>query len=123
MGGTLRRAAERRTRFDQVRAAAEWIRAHADEPMRVEALASCVGMSATSLHRHFRAITGTSPLAYQRHIRLLAAREQIMRHGHSVTETAFGSGYASASQFSREYKQMFGMAPMQDKPGTRLPVC
>jgi AraC-like DNA-binding protein len=117
MGNTLRRAMPGHARFAQVRAATDWIRAHADEPMRVEALARRVGMSVTSLHRHFRAVTGTSPLAYQRHLRLLAARERIVSNSHSVTAAAFAGGYASASQFSREYTRMFGVAPRRDRAG------
>lgn len=114
MRSTLHMAAKGHRRFDQVRAAAEWIRNHCYEPMRVSDLASRVGMSVTSLHRNFRSITGKSPLAYQRHFRLLAARERVVAQGDTITTIAFDSGYASASQFSREYKQMFGVTPRHD---------
>ena len=114
MAGTLRQMVQSRTRFAQVRKAVAWICAHAEEALRVERLAASVGMSVTSFHRHFRAVTGYSPLAYQRRIRLLAARHQLASDGVRVTAVALAAGYASPSQFSREYKRMFGVAPAYD---------
>ena len=113
-GGTLRKAVQSHTRFSQIRTAVEWICAHADEPMCVKDLATSVGMSVTSFHRHFKAVTSYSPLAYQRHIRLLGARERLVSGATNVTTVAFASGYASAPQFSREYKRMFGVSPIRD---------
>jgi AraC-like DNA-binding protein len=113
LGPRLRQIGQRHARFGQIKMAAEWIRVNANRPMSVEWLASHVGMSVTSFHRHFKSITACSPLAYQRQIRLLDARRRLAS-GNNVTETAFASGYASASQFSREYKRAFGMPPIRD---------
>ena len=114
MGDTLRQLVQGGTRFHQVRAAVEWLCANAYEPLSVTRLATSVGMSATSFHRHFKAVTGYSPLAYQRHIRLIDARRLIATGATSVTRAAFATGYASASQFSREYKRLFGVPPVRD---------
>ncbi len=114
LGGTLRQVTRRGSRFAQVRAAAEWIGANADKPLSVKRLAAEAGMSATSLHRHFKAVTGYSPLAYQRYLRLLEARRLLLSGAAPVTTTAFTVGYASPSQFSREYKRMYGEAPVRD---------
>ena len=114
VGGTLRKAVQSHTRFAQIRTAVDWICGHADEPMCVQDLATSVGMSVTSFHRHFKAVTAYSPLAYQKHIRLLDARERLVSGTTNVTTIAFASGYASAPQFSREYKRMFGVSPIQD---------
>ena len=114
LGDTVRQIGRRGSRFAQVRAAAEWIGANADKPLGVGRLAADVGMSATSLHRHFKAVTGYSPLAYQRYLRLLEARRLLLAGVASVTTTAFTVGYASPSQFSREYKRMFGEPPARD---------
>lgn len=119
MGGTLRQIGRGNTRFAQVRQAAEWISANADRPMRVDQLAASVGMSLTSFHRHFKAVTSYSPLAYQRHIRLLDARRRLASGTIGVTETAFATGYASAAQFSREYKRAFGVPPARDAASLR----
>ena len=114
LGDTLRQVGRRDSRFAQVRAAADWIGGNADKPLSVTQLAAQVGMSATSLHRHFKTVTGYSPLAYQRYLRLLEARRLLLAGAAPVTTTAFTVGYASASQFSREYKRMFGEPPVRD---------
>lgn len=114
LGPRLRQLGNRESRFAQVRAAADWIAANADQPMNVGWLAEHVGMSVTSFHRHFRAVTSHTPLAYRQHVRLLDARRRLTDGTFSVTEVAFETGYASASQFSREYKRAFGIAPIHD---------
>ncbi len=114
LGDTLRQVGRRGSRFAQIRAAADWIGANADKSLNVKRLAADVGMSPTSLHRHFKAITGYSPLAYQRYLRLLEARRILHTGDAPVTTTAFTVGYASPSQFSREYKRMFGEPPVKD---------
>jgi len=113
LGGRLRQIGANNSRFAQIKMAAEWIGENANTPMSVEWLASHVGMSVTSFHRHFKAVTASSPLAYQRQLRLLEARRQLASGDANVTETAYTSGYISASQFSREYKKAFGVPPSQ----------
>ena len=112
--GTLRQFVQSHSRFAQIRTAVEWICRNANQPVDVKRLAASVGMSATSFHRHFRAVTAHSPLAYQRSIRLLDARRRLASRAAKVTTVAFATGYASASQFSREYKRMFGVSPVRD---------
>lgn len=114
MGDTLRQIVGRTTRFDQIRTAVEWICGNADRPMCVDDLAASVGMSVTSFYRHFKDVTGHSPLAYQRQLRLFGARRRLASGATNVTRAAFETGYASSSQFSREYKRMFGIPPVQD---------
>jgi AraC-like DNA-binding protein len=114
LGARLRQMGQRNARFGQIKMAAEWIQNNANQPMSVEWLATHVGMSVTSFHRHFKSVTACSPLAYQRKIRLLEARHRLVSGDANVTETAFSSGYASASQFSREYKKAFGTSPIRD---------
>jgi AraC-like DNA-binding protein len=114
LGARLRQIGQRNARFGQIRMAADWIQNNANQPMSVEWLASHVGMSVTSFHRHFKSVTACSPLAYQRQIRLLDARRRLLSSDANVTETAYSSGYASPSQFSREYKRAFGTSPMRD---------
>jgi AraC-like DNA-binding protein len=114
LGTRLRQIGQHNARFGQIKRAAEWIGANANQPMSVEWLAEHVGMSLTSFHRHFKAVTACSPLAYQRQLRLLDARRRLASGISNVTETAFASGYLSASQFSREYKKAFGAPPIED---------
>lgn len=114
MGNTLRQVSQRNDRFQQLKTAADWLAANHGEPVVISDLAASSGMSVTSFHRHFKAVTGFSPLAFQRHIRLLEARKLLAAGSANVSRVAYEVGYASPSQFSREYKSMFGTAPVAD---------
>jgi transcriptional regulator GlxA family with amidase domain len=68
-------------------------------------------MSVTSLYRHFRAITTMTPLQLQKLIRLHEARSRLLAEPGDVAAVGFAVGYESASQFSREYRRLFGLPP------------
>ncbi|MEK2601731.1 AraC family transcriptional regulator [Burkholderia arboris] len=91
-----------------------WLREHYRQPLRIDELAALVGMSVTSLHRHFKAITAMTPLDYRREIRLEEARRRILSGGARVGEIGIDVGYDSASQFSREYRRHFGRTPSDE---------
>ena len=82
--------------------------------IRVDELAQAAGMSASSFHQHFKALTSMTPLQYQKQLRLLEARRLMLTDGANVSSAAYQVGYESASQFSREYSRMFGAAPKRD---------
>jgi AraC-like DNA-binding protein len=84
------------------------------EPVAIADVAARAGMSVTSFHRHFKAVTGHSPLAFQRHMRLMEAKKLLAAGGTNVARVAYEVGYQSPSQFSREYKGMFGSPPAID---------
>lgn len=71
-------------------------------------------MSPSSFRQHFRAITGTSPLQYQKQLRLQEARQLILNQNIDAASAGGIVGYESASQFSREYNRLFGSPPQQD---------
>ncbi|MEU0965849.1 AraC family transcriptional regulator [Streptomyces sp. NPDC005917] len=98
----------------RIRQVARWITEHAAEPLRVEDIAREARMSPTSLHRQFRAVMGTSPRRFQKGVRLQDARRRILAEGETATEAATAVGYVSASQFNREYRQVYGLPPLQD---------
>jgi AraC-like DNA-binding protein len=85
-------------------------------PIAIPELAKRVGMSASSFHQHFKAITSTTPLQYQKELRLLEARQLLKTGGASVATAAYEVGYESVSQFSREYTRKFGLPPSEDVP-------
>jgi AraC-like DNA-binding protein len=94
--------------------AINWIRAHYNQPLRIEALARAVHMSPSVLHRRFKAATVMSPLQYQKQVRLLEARKLLMSGEAEAASVAFEVGYESPSQFSREYRRLFGAPPLKD---------
>jgi AraC-like DNA-binding protein len=91
-----------------------WIRDHHHDPIRIGQLASLAGMSESTFHRHFRAVTRLTPIQYQKAVRLQEARLALVSGGRDVAEVAHAVGYDSASQFSREYRRHFGAPPGQD---------
>lgn len=117
MGDTLRQIGQRKSRLRQIQKAADWLFLNQDKPFIVAELAATMGMSVTSFHRHFKAVTGFSPIAFQRHVRLLEARKLLVTGNANVSTAAFAVGYLSTSQFSREYKRMFGTPPLADLGG------
>ncbi|MET9014613.1 AraC family transcriptional regulator [Streptomyces olivaceoviridis] len=102
------------SRTTLVTRAIQWIKTHYDEVIRIGDLADEVGMSVSSLNRHFRAVTAMSPLQYQKQLRLQKARIQLIAAPHDVAAIGYAVGYDSPSQFSREYRRMFGAPPGQD---------
>ncbi|WP_147261833.1 AraC family transcriptional regulator N-terminal domain-containing protein [Pseudonocardia hierapolitana] len=104
--------------LSQVSRAIRWIRDNYAEPMRIEDLARTAGMSAAAFHRHFRAVTTMSPLQFQKRIRLQEARSLLLARPDDVAGVGHLVGYDSPSQFSREYRRLFGAPPGQD--ATRL---
>jgi AraC-like DNA-binding protein len=113
-GGMLRSLIRHDSNASAVARAIGHIRGDLRAQIAVPDLARRVGMSPSSFHKHFRAITSTTPLQYQKELRLLEARRLLRTGGASVTAAAFDVGYESSSQFSREYARKFGVPPSQD---------
>jgi AraC-like DNA-binding protein len=84
------------------------------QPLRIEHVAQQVGMSVSSFHHHFRAVTAMSPLQFQKRLRLQEARRLMVGEALDATSAAFRVGYSDASHFNREYKSLFGAPPMRD---------
>lgn len=97
-----------------VNQAIHWIKTNYAEPMQIEKLAKAVSMSVSNLHHRFKAITVMSPLQYQKQVRLLEARKLLLGGHIEAATVAFKVGYESPSQFSREYRRLFGASPLQD---------
>jgi AraC-like DNA-binding protein len=113
-GRLLRQIAQPDGALSRIRRAVEWIRDNHNARLRIEALCDASGMSRASLHRHFLAVTGVSPLQYQKQLRLQKARQLLLAGDHNASDVAFAVGYESASQFSREYLRQFGAPPARD---------
>ena len=83
--------------------------------LSVSTLAGHVGLSPSALHHHFKAVIGTTPIQFQKQLRLLQARRLVQSNIQSVTDAAYTVGYSSPTQFSREYRRAFGKPPSQDR--------
>ncbi len=110
-GGMLRKLLWHDSNASRISKAIEKIRKDFKNALIIPDLAKLVGMSVSSFHQHFRAITATTPLQYQKDLRLLEARRLLMEKKDSVSIIAFEVGYESSTQFSREYSRKFGLPP------------
>jgi AraC-like DNA-binding protein len=91
--------------------AIEWLKQRYAAPLRIEELAEAVHMSLSALHHRFKAVTAMSPLQYQKHLRLHEARRLMFTDGIECATAGYRVGYESPSQFSREYRRLFGAPP------------
>lgn len=113
-GAAIRRLGWPEGQAQRVARAVTVLRAEFARSLPVERLAAVAGMSPSSFHRHFRAVTSLSPLQFQKQLRLIEARRLMMSEGASASRAAFSVGYESVPQFTREYGRMFGLSPVRD---------
>jgi AraC-like DNA-binding protein len=99
---------------DRIARAIERLRKDFDKPLRIESLARDLGMSASGLHEHFKAVTAMSPLQFQKQLRLQEARRLLLGGDLDAASAGYRVGYEDASHFSREYKRLFGEPPVRD---------
>lgn len=110
----LRQIATAESRMQQVNRAIGWIKQNYARGFSIETLASEARMSPSALHQHFKAVTAMSPLQYQKQLRLQEARRLILGKALDAASAGFEVGYDSPSQFSREYRRLFGAPPLRD---------
>jgi len=113
-GGSLRAALAQQGRFGMVARAIRMIHGRYSDALTVDDLAGEAAMSAPTFHAHFRAMTGTSPMRYLQSTRLHQARLIMLRERTTAAAAASAVGYASASQFSREFRRLFGRPPVEE---------
>lgn len=111
IGGMLRNLLSVDSHASRIAKSIQWIRAKFREPLVVGALAQVAGMSQSSFHEHFKNVTGTTPLQYQKDLRMIEARTLLERGVPSVSFAGFQVGYESVTQFSRDYSRKFGCSP------------
>lgn len=113
-GAMLRHIAAGDSHLRQVSRAIAAIRGGFDKQLRIREIADAAGMSESSLHAHFKAMTRMTPIEYQKQLRLQEARRLMLAEGASAGSAGFAVGYDSPSQFSREYRRLFGAPPRRD---------
>ncbi|WP_338768803.1 AraC family transcriptional regulator [Massilia sp. METH4] len=118
-GPALRRLGWPNGPAQRVARAVALLRAEFARPLPVERLAEVAGMSPSSFHQHFRAVTSLSPLQFQKQLRLIEARRLMLAEGATSSTAAFAVGYESVPQFTREYGRLFGTTPARDARAAR----
>jgi AraC-like DNA-binding protein len=121
VGAMLRNLLVADSRASRVARAIRQLRSEYRAPLKVPDLAKAAGMSESSFHEHFKAVTGTTPLQYQKDLRLIEAHALLTALTHAVSEAAYAVGYESPNHFSRDYSKKFGVPPSKGA-STQVPA-
>lgn len=113
-GAAIRSLSKPDSAAPRVARAVAVIRAEFAKPLPVDQLAAIAGMSPSAFHHHFRNVTSLSPLQFQKRLRLTEARRLLLSDGVTASSAAFAVGYQSVSQFTRDYRRMFGLPPVRE---------
>jgi len=113
-GAALRAVAARNGHFGQISKVLQRIHVEYSQTLNVENLARYANMSLSTFHHKFKSVTSNSPLQYLKTIRLHKARLLMAQDGINASTAANKVGYESPSQFSREFKRLFGNSPLEE---------
>lgn len=118
--GMIRQMANADSRLRQIAQAIVWMRNNYHEKCRIEHIADIAGMSRSTFHAHFKAVTSMSPLAFRSQLRLQEARRLMVAEAVDAAGAGYRVGYESPSQFSRDYVRMYGLPPARDALQLRM---
>jgi AraC-like DNA-binding protein len=116
----LRQIAAEDGQAQRIAMAIHWLKQNFARPFGIETLAREVHMSPSALRHHFKAVTAMSPLQYQKQLRLQEARRLMLGEALDAATAGYRVGYESPSQFSREYRRLFGAPPQRDLAVLRM---
>ncbi len=120
LGHRLRELCVIDSQSQRIARAIELLKRRFKDPLRIEELANAAHMSTSSLHHRFKAVTAMSPLQFQKQLRLQEARRLMLLEDIEAASAAHRVGYESPSQFTREYRRLFGAPPRQEVEAARL---
>ncbi len=99
---------------NQMAIAISYLKENLKNNIFVDEMARTVNMAPSTFYRHFKEVLGISPLQFHKQLRLYEAQRLMISEGINVSTAAYQVGYESTSQFSRDYKRLFGMSPNKD---------
>ena len=122
LGARLRELSVTDSHAQRIARAIDLLKQRFAEPLRVEDVAQAAAMSPSAFHQHFKQLTAMSPLQYQKQLRLHHARQLMLGQGLDAAVAGHRVGYESPSQFSREYRRLFGAPPRAEVRQTQAAV-
>jgi transcriptional regulator GlxA family with amidase domain len=90
--------------------AMQWLQANIDQPYRLAPVAAAAAASERTLLRHFRQVTGLTPLDYLHTLRIERAKMLLEVTLHGVQGIAEACGYTDAASFRRLFQRETGMS-------------
>jgi AraC-like DNA-binding protein len=119
-GGMLRQLQRHDSTAGLISKSIAIIRSNFKNTLSIAELAAESGMSLSAFHKHFKTVTATTPLQYQKELRLMEAQRLLLSRKPSVASAAFDVGYGSPTQLSREFSRKFGLSPSEQKSAGAL---
>lgn len=114
LGNQLRLINTKGTLSNQIAQAISLIKESYREKLNMDKIAHSVNMAPSSFYRNFKKVTQVSPLQYQKQLRLNEAQRLMLTGEHNAESASYLVRYESPTQFSREYKKIFGNPPKTD---------
>lgn len=111
LGNQLRLINTKGTRSNQIAEAINYLKIRYNEKLNMDEIAHSINMAPSSFYRNFKQVTSVSPLQYQKQLRLYEAQRLMLTGNYDAATACYEVGYESPTQFSREYKKMFGAPP------------
>lgn len=118
----MRQMAYSNSRLNAIARSIVWLRENYGRECRIDDIATVAGMSRSTFHSHFKAVTCFSPLEFRARLRLQEGRRLMVAEGLDAATAGYRVGYESPSQFSREYGKLFGASPGRDAQRLRNEV-
>lgn len=94
-----------------LRAVLDWAVAHLDRPLTVDELARRAAMSPRTFARRFKAATGTTPLQWVLHQRVVAAQRMLETSTATIDEVALTCGFGSGAALRQHFTRVVGSTP------------
>ena len=114
LGHRLRELCTLESHTQRISSVIKLLRSSYAGPVHVENLAAAAHMSVSSLHHRFKEVTAMSPMQYLKQLRLHEARRLMLAEGMEASAASYHVGYESPSQFSRDYRRLFGAPPRRE---------
>lgn len=114
LGNLIKAANTKGNQYNQIAGAINLLKENYREKINMEELAKSLNLAPSTFYKHFKDVTTVSPLQYQKQLRLYEAQRLMLTGEHNAESASYLVGYESPTQFSREYKKMFGNPPKTD---------
>lgn len=113
-GNMIKAANTKGNQYNQIADAINLLKENYKEKINMDELAKSLNLAPSSFYRNFKKVTTISPLQYQKQLKLYEAQRLMLSGEHNAESASYIVGYESPTQFSREYKKMFGNPPKTD---------
>lgn len=100
---------------DVIREALSLFSENIEDPINIADVADAVGVSVRQLERLFYKATGNTPFHYYKSLRMHKARQLLLYSKETMNQIAISVGYTTASAMSKNYMDVFGINPYEDR--------